>query len=147
MKNFKMCWPELGLEVICNGIRENGAALDAFVANMPVKALQGHEMVGGWLLRDRSVHLRKQPFSLALDSLHQEIMKDAPIGRIALLFPQGGSTEVLIKYDECSDTRPYVPIAKVRDEDLETLKKVGKLQWKSATRTKEAYIVEFLEVE
>lgn len=147
MKNFKMRWPELGLEVACSGIGENEAALDAFVKNMPVKALQGHEMVGGWVLRDRAVHLRKQPFTLAPDSLGQENMQDAPVGRVSLLFPQGGSTEVLIKYDACVDTRPYVPIAKVRDEDLDTLKKVGKLQWKSATRTKEAYVVEFLEVE
>lgn len=74
-------------------------------------------------------------------------MQDAPIGRVSLLFPQGGSTEVLVKYGECVDTRPYIPIANVREEDIDTLKKVGKLQWKSATRTKEAYVVEFLEVE
>ncbi|NCB30096.1 MAG: hypothetical protein EOM66_01650 [Clostridia bacterium] len=147
MKKFKMRWPELGLEVTCNGIAANGAALDTLLANLPIKTIQGHEMVGGWMLRDRSVHLKKQPFAIAPSDLSEEAMQDAPVGRISLLFPQGSNTEVLAKYDACVDTRTYVPIAQVQDSDLDVLKKVGKLQWKSATRTKEVYVVEFLEVE
>ena len=96
------------------------------------------------MLRDHSVLMNKRVFDIPASGLKQETMKDAPVGRISLLFPQGIMTEVLVKYDECKDFREYVPVAKVVDDDLEILKKVGKLQWKSATRTKEIYTVEFV---
>ncbi len=147
MKRFKMRWPALKLEVICEEIQENKQALDVLVSNMPIKAIQGHEMVGGWILRARAVHMQKHPFELSADALSSEKMKDAPVGRVALLFPQGSSTEVLVKYDECVDDRDYIPVAQVEPEYLDTLKKVGRLQWQSASRTKEIYHVEFTEVE
>lgn len=147
MKKFKMRWPALKMEVMCDGISENQEALDILVDNMPVKAVQGHEMVGGWMLRARAVHLQKVPFELEAAQMKNEKMKDAPIGRVSLLFPQGGTTELLVKYDACVDDRDYIPVAQVAEKDLEVLKKVGRLQWQSATRTKEIYHVEFMEVE
>lgn len=144
MLKFKMQWPALGLSVRCKGCGENEAALKILIENMPISAVQGHEMVGGWMLRDRSVLMNKRVFDIPAVELSQEVMKDAPVGRVSLLFPQGNMTEVLVKYDECKDSRSYVPVAEVANEDIETLKKVGHLQWKSATRTKEIYTVEFV---
>ena len=147
MKKFKMRWPALELEVVCKEIQVNQNALDVFVGNMPMKAIQGHEMVGGWMLRSRAVHMERSPFQIPRTDLKYEKMQDAPVGRISLLFPQGSSTEVLVKYDQCVDDRDYVPVALVEEQYLDVLKKVGKLQWQSSTRTKEIYHVEFMEVE
>lgn len=146
MKKFKMRWPALELEVICQEIPANADALAALVSNMPMKAIQGHEMVGGWMLRSRAVRMEKHPFTIPSEQLERERMKDAPVGRVSLLFPQGGSTEVVVKYDDCADDREYIPVAWVSEEWLDVLKKVGKLQWQSATRTKEICHVEFTEV-
>ena len=147
MVQFIMRWPELNRSVRCEGIHENEKALEVFLENLPIRTVQGHEMVGGWMIRNRSVLMEKKFFDVPASELKQESMKDAPIGRISLLFPQGIMTEMLIKYDECKDVRQYVPVAKVVDEDLQTLNEVGKLQWKSATRTKEIYTVEFIREE
>ena len=143
MSTFKMRWPDLGLEVTCESIAENKEAFDLFTANMPVRAIQGHEMVGGFLLRDHSVLLKKKPFDLDGALLCAETMEKAPVGRISLLFPAGGCTELLVKYGDSVDTRSYIPIAIVRETDLGTLKSVGALQWKSASRTKEVITVSF----
>lgn len=147
MRKFKMRWPGLNYEVMCEGIEVNEAALDILVNNMPIKTLQGHEMVGGRILRDRAVRLKKQPFDLDPESLETEKLKDAPVGRISLLSPLGSGTELLVKYDDCVDDRDYIPVAKVRDEDLEILKKAAKLEWQSATREQKTIIVQFAEVE
>ena len=143
MSKITMRWPDLDLEVACESIEENKTAFELFAANLPVKAVQGHEMVGGWLLRSRSVRLLKKPFDIVGSELKKEKMNIAPVGRISLLFPQGSSTEVMVKYAECVDDREYVPIAQVAKEDVEKLVKAGKAQWKSASRTKEVIIVEF----
>lgn len=147
MKKIKMRWPTLELEVICESIDQNEAILNTFIANMPVKALQGHEMVGGKILRDRAVRLGKQPFGEEVSTAKTEKLKDAPIGCIALLSPCGSSTELLVKYEDCVDDRDYIPIAQVRERDLPALMKVGKAVWRSATREQQIIIVEFTEVE
>ncbi|RHR06656.1 hypothetical protein DWX58_11870 [Pseudoflavonifractor sp. AF19-9AC] len=144
MLQFKMVWPQLNLSVRCQSCGKNENALKALIENMPIKTIQGHEMVGGWMLRNRSVYMGKRFFDIPPQEMESECMKDAPVGRISLLFPQGNSTEMLVKYDECEDSRSYTPVADVVEEDLETLKQVGKLQWKSATRTKEVLVVEFV---
>lgn len=143
MGSFTMKWDSLNLEVECESISENKKAFDIFLENLPVKALQGHEMVGGWMLRDRAILLDKRSFDIKRTDLVTEKMIDAPIGRISFLFPQGRSAEILVKYDDCVDDRDYVPFARVKDADIEKLKQVGKAQWKSATRTKEVILVEF----
>ncbi|MEA5059263.1 MAG: hypothetical protein VB049_04380 [Candidatus Pelethousia sp.] len=147
MLQFKMRWPQFGLSVRCTSCGKNDEALRIFLANMPVKTVQGHEMVGGWMLRDRSVYLKKQIIDIPAERLGQETMAEAPVGRISLLFPQGNCTELLVKYDACADTRSYVPIATVEPDDMEVLQQAGRLQWKSATRTKEIVIVEFAQEE
>ena len=133
MSKFVMRWPELGLEVKCESIGVNEAACEVLVANLPIKAVQGHEMVGGWCLHDRSVIFGKKAFGLRASELVQETMDEAPSG-----------SELLVKYGETVDNRKYVPVAQVVEEDLEVLKKAGRAQWKSATRTKEVITVEFV---
>lgn len=147
MKKFKMRWPSLGLEVICEGIGQNKAVLDTFIANMPVKALQGHEMVGGKILRDRAVRMGKRPFNEEVRAAATEKLKDAPVGRVVLLSPYGNGTELLVKYEDCVDDRDYIPVAQVHESDLPALEKAGKAAWRSATREQQIIIVEFTEVE
>jgi len=140
MKSFTMSWESLGLKVTCDAIAENRAAFDIFCANLPIEALQGHEVTGGWMLRDRSVHFRKKPFDIPASQLKSIPMDKAPEGCVCLLFAQGGSAELVTKYDECVDQREYIPIAQVRAGDMEALKEAGKAAWKSASRTKEIIV-------
>jgi hypothetical protein len=143
MLRFKMQWPQFGLSVRCVSCGKNEEALALLLANMPIKAIQGHEMVGGWILRDRSVLLEKSFFDIPAGQMAMETMEDALVGRVSLLFPQGNTTELLVKYGECQDSRSYVPVADVLPADMDILHEVGRLQWKSATRTKEIIVVEF----
>ena len=131
MKSFKLRWPVLNCEVLCDGIPENQAVLDVLLENMPAKALQGHEMVGGRILRCR-----------ALQRLNK-----APAGRISLLGSLGSATELLVKYDDCVDDRDYIPVAQVRPECLPALRRAAKLQWQSATREQRIIVAEFTEVD
>lgn len=135
-------WPELGLSVKCDSIDENKDAYDVLAANLPIRTVQGHEMVGGWVLRDRSVHFSKKSFDLAKQDMKEATMKELPEGTIALLSPQGTTSELLIKYSDSADDRKYVPIAKVEDADLEILKKAGKKVWQSYIRTHEVITCE-----
>ena len=141
---FVMRWPSLGLQVRCKSLDVNADAFDLLVENMPIKSLQGHEMVGGWLLRDRSVLFNKTLFTIPSCKLHKETMDTAPVGRVSLLQPQGRGAELLVKYDESVENREYVPVAQVVETDLETLKKVGKEQWKATSRTRDIIFVELV---
>lgn len=143
MGRFIMSWPSLGLKVRCRSLDVNQDAFALFVENMPVRALQGHEMVGGWLLRDHSILFNQNLFTIPAAELTTEKMDAAPVGRISLLQPQLRGAELLVKYDESVENREYVPIAQVEETDLEILKKAGKEQWKATSRTREIIFVEF----
>ena len=147
MKSLKMRWPGLNCEVLCDGIAENQAILDVLMENLPVKALQGHEMIGGRILRCRAVQLKKVPFDFEEGDLKMESLQQAPVGRISLLGSLGSTTELLVKYDDCVDDRDYIPIAQVRAECIPQLRKAAKLQWQSATREQKTIVTELTEVE
>lgn len=138
MKTFTISWPSLGLKVSCNPIQENQAVFDLFCANLPMQALQGHEVVGGYMLRNRVIHLKKKPYDIA-DAV-EAAMNSAAEGTVFLSSPQGISGELIVKYDECVDDRGYIPFAQVAAQDLAALKKAGKAAWKSASRTKDVII-------
>ena len=138
MKSFTISWPSLGLKVSCAPIAENQQVFDLFCANLPVKVLQGHEVVGGYMLRDRVVHLTKKPYDVT-DAVEVP-MNQAKEGTVFLFSPQGSSGELVIKYDECVDDRGYIPFAQVAEADMAALKKAGKAAWKSASRTKDVII-------
>lgn len=147
MRSFKMRWPKLNYEVVCDSISENQDVLDALIENMPIKALQGHEMVGGRILRCRAVQLKKCSFDFEPENLKLETLQQAPIGRISLLGSLGSATELLVKYDDCVDDREYIPVAQVRAEYLSELRKAAKLQWQSATREQKTIVAELTEVD
>ncbi len=138
MKTFTISWPSLGLKVSCAPIEENQAIFDLVCENLPITVLQGHEVVGGYMLRDRNVRFTKKPYEI--EDAAEVVMKDAPEGQVFLLSPQCGSGELIIKYDECVDDRKYIPFAQVAAEDMAALKKAGKAAWKSASRTKDVII-------
>lgn len=138
MKSFTISWPSLDLKVSCEPIAENKEVFDLFCANLPVKVLQGHEVVGGYMMRDRVVHLNKKPYDIKGAS--EAVMCSAPEGTVFLLGPQGSSGELIIKYGECVDDRKYIPFAQVAAADMPSLKKAGKAAWKSASRTKDVII-------
>lgn len=138
MKSFTISWPSLDLKVSCEPIAENKEVFDLFCANLPVQVLQGHEVVGGYMLRDRVVHLTKKPYDI--ENASEAVMSSAPEGTVFLLGPQGSSSELVVKYGECVDDRGYIPFAKVAEADMAALKKAGKAAWKSASRTKDVII-------
>lgn len=138
MKSFTISWPSLGLKVSCNPIQENKDVFDLFCANLPIKALQGHEVVGGYMLRNRTIRFTKKPYDI--ENASEMVMNAAPEGTVFLFSAQAGSGELVIKYDECVDDRGYIPFAQVAAEDMVALKKAGKAAWKSASRTKDVII-------
>lgn len=142
MRSFKITWPEQNLSITCHELKINGEVFDKFYSNLPTRSLQGHEVTGGWVLRNRSMHFHKVPFLLE-DAYETITLKSAPVGTVCLTFPQGSSGELVIRYDDCVDTRQYIPIAEVLDEDLEILKKIGKEAWTSVIRTKKVMFAEF----
>lgn len=143
MKKIVIRWPELNMAVECEPIADNRKVYDVFCENLPIRTVQGHEMVGGWVLRDRAVHYGKKPFDFTKSELKEAALKDLPVGTISLLFPQGTTSELVINYDENVDDRKYVPFAKVIDADIDTLKNVGKKTWQSYIRTHEVITCEF----
>lgn len=138
MKTFTISWPSLGLKVSCGPIKENQEVFDLFCANLPVQALQGHEVVGGYMLRDRMVRFAKKPYDI--QGAAEIPMNTAAEGTVFLFSPQGQSGELVIKYDECVDDRGYIPFAQVAAQDMAELKKAGRAAWKSASRTKDIII-------
>ena len=140
MKSFVISWPSLGLKVNCEPISENKNVYDLFCENLPMKVLQGHEVVGGYMLRDRTVRFDKKPYDIK--DAKEIAMNTAEEGTVFLTAAQCGSGELVVKYGECVDNRGYIPFAKVSAEDMAALKKAGKAAWKSASRTKDIIISE-----
>lgn len=138
MKKFTISWPSLGLQVSCNQIAENQDVFDLVCENLPITSLQGHEVVGGFMLRNRTIRFSKKLYEI--EQAETRVMKDAPEGMLFLESPQGSSGELIIKYDVCVDDRKYIPFAQVTEDDLPALKKAGKAAWKSASRTKDVII-------
>lgn len=138
MNTFTISWPSLGLKVVCSPVQANRDVFDLFCENLPIKALQGHEVVGGFMLRNRIVRFTKKPYDIKNAS--EEAMNAAAEGTVFLTAAQAGSGELVIKYDECVDDRKYIPFAQVAEEDMAALKKAGKAAWKSASRTKDVII-------
>lgn len=138
MKTFTISWPSLGLKVACGPVQVNRDVFDLFCENLPIKVLQGHEVVGGFMLRDRMVPFGKKPYDI--QNAAEEAMNTAAEGTVFLTAAQAGSGELVIKYDACVDDRTYIPFAQVAGEDMAALKKAGKAAWKSASRTKDVII-------
>ena len=138
MNTFTISWPSLGLKVSCAPVEENKDVFDLFCANLPVQVLQGHEVVGGYMLRDRMVRFAKKPYDI--QGAAEAPMNTAAEGTVFLFSPQGQSGELVIKYDECVDDRNYIPFAQVAAQDMDALKKAGRAAWKSASRTKDIII-------
>lgn len=138
MKTFNISWPTLGLKVTCGPVQVNQDVFDLFCENLPVKVLQGHEVVGGYMLRDRAVRFAKKPYDIP--NAVEEAMNTAAEGTVFLSSAQAGSGELVIKYGECVDDRSYIPFAQVAKEDMAALRKAGKAAWKSASRTKDVII-------
>ena len=142
MKKFFVTWPSLNIKVACEPIDINENVFDLFVSNLPIKAIQGHDVIGGFALRDRNVRFTKNPYDLSGEKLCK--MCEADEGTVFLASPQGTSGEMLIKYGECVDDSLYIPFAKVSADDLAALKKAGKAAWVSAARTKDIIVTEIV---
>lgn len=138
MKSFIIKWPALGLQVSCEPAGVNTEVFELFCENLPQTVLQGHEVVGGWMLRDRAVRFCSKPY--AVEQAAAVPLCGEPDGTLFLVSPQGTSGELVIKYGDCADNRPYIPFAKVAEADMAALRKAGRAAWKSAARTKDVIV-------
>lgn len=139
-KTIQIEWPSLNAKIILAPLNYNRAMFDKFCELLPFNALQLHAMVAGYqlyhyapiALDDYSNLIEKTP---ALDNIPDGSLLWTGLGLIGLTY--GYNTEWL-------NTQP---IAQVRDEDIETLRTVGKRVWDSMMRTKEIIEVRYSVIE
>ncbi len=58
-ETFVMRWPELGKQVRVRAIDQNKDVFKWFVENLPITALQGHNVVAGYALSAQDVGFKK----------------------------------------------------------------------------------------
>lgn len=95
---------------------------------LPYRSVQCHALVAGQQL----YHYTPIVDAITYKAKTKEDKTKQPIGRINM-----SSLELLsIKYGIITEYLTSVPVAQVVDEDIEKLKKVGSLVWKSVYKTK-----------
>ncbi len=139
-KKILIEWPSLGQQVKCNPLDYNRKLFDAFCAGLPFNALQLHAMVAGYqlyhyaplILDENKDMIDKSPL---LDAVPDGSLLWTGLGLIGLTY--GFNTEYLATN----------PIAQVADEDMDTLRAVGKRLWESMLVTKEVVEVRYSVIE
>ena len=144
---FIMRWPSLGKQVRFEKIGHNQPIFDWWVEQLPAKAVQSHTIVSGWCLSTLVVRT-KAPYPWQPDAEVMEDISKAPDGRMKIKHHRVyGTAQVLVKYAERSEDLRDITFANACEEDLVTLREVGKAIWKAVVQTKKVIIVEFVKAE
>ena len=143
---FIMRWPGLNRQVVCEKLPHNQEQFDWWVSQLPLRAVQGHIMVAGWGLYTFTVPLKKRVTWVPRTEVIEEIRKQKD-GRVDFFMPMGTVASILVKYGEFTETMSYPTFAQVREADLPVLREVGAAVWRSEVKTKDIYIVEYLQQE
>jgi len=142
-----MRWPSLGKQVRFEKIGHNQHIFDWWVEQLPAKAVQSHTLVSGWCLSTLVVRT-KAPYPWQPDAEVMEDISKAPDGRMKIKHHRAyGTAQVLVKYAERSEDLRDITFANACEEDLVTLREVGKAVWKAVVQTKKVIIVEFVKAE
>lgn len=144
-KLLRIRWPELKKEVLVEPLKANQMLFDWFLENTPVKAIQGHAVVSGKHLYCLSV-----PFKKHMPANHpkwETVRRDeAPIGTVGIFVGKGYTGSILIKYGKLTEIAYYPGVlGHVAEQDLETLKEVGKSVWDAIYNTKQIITFELEE--
>ncbi len=139
MKNIKDQIIEIELQPINLKIKArllydlNKELCDKLLQYLPYRSVQCHSFVAGYQL----YHYTPIIESVSIIPQTEERIIDQPFGRVSLSALQ----LMPIKYGEVTEPLTANPIAQVVDEDINKLKKAGKLVWDRLYRTKELVYV------
>ena len=141
-KTILIEWPSIGAKVQCKKCVYNPAMFDRFSELLPFNALQIHAMVAGYQLYHYA------PGRFALDDV-KDIITDQPLLDAV---PDGsllwtGLGLIGMTYGYNTEYLATQPIAQVVEEDMDTLRKVGKRVWEAVMYTKEIIEVRYSTIE
>lgn len=136
-KRILIEWPSIGAKVQMCKTDKNAKMFDEYCKRLPYHALQIHAMVAGYQWYHYSPCVVDEVTDLIdynpkLDEIDDGWLLWTPLaGLVGCAY--GHNTEYL----------RTIPIAKVRDEDLETLRAVGRRVWEAVMYTKEVIEVRY----
>lgn len=141
-KSFIMKWPELEKQIKLIPIEHNREIFEWFLTNLPTAGIQTHTVVAGYCLTSMSLPV-KNPFNLKFSELIKENLVDLKIGRMLLNMTIGNVINYGLKWSIMTEPMFYPTWAEVVEEDLETMKEVGKIVWNNILHEKKIIHVEF----
>jgi len=138
-KIFSMRWPKLGKAIEAEIIEKQDQALqERFWNALPFSSIQSHAVCAGIQMYCpfRLVYLPSNPF--------YEPMNEQLVGRISL---ELDFQYLAINYGPMEEPVPALPIAQVKEKDIEDLKIVGKMAWNNLLFSHEFITVHFEKAE
>lgn len=134
-KIFTISWPKLGKSVEAELLESQDRELRiSFWNALPVSSIQSHSLSAGLQMCApfRSICHPSNPT--------YESMNEQAIGRVNLELE---CQHLAINYGPMSQPVPVLPIAQIRDEDLEELTQIGKMAWENLLFNTEFILVHF----
>ena len=118
---FIIEWPQWGKTVEAELLKDQDSKLcQDFWDVLPSRSIQSHAVCAGvqMYFPFRLVSLPSQPF--------YEPMNEQPVGRVNL---ELDFQYLAINYGPMREPVPALPIAQIRDDDMEEIKIVGRMAW------------------
>lgn len=138
-KIFSIRWPKLGKAIEAEIIEAQDQALkERFWNALPFSSIQSHAVCAGIQMYCpfRLVCIPSNPF---LEPMNEQI-----IGRINL---ELDFQYLAINYGLMEEPVPALPIAQVREQDMDVIKLVGKMAWRNLLFSNEFIEVHFEKME
>ncbi len=128
-RKIRLSWNPPGIHAfVFLADRDNPELCDEFASILPFTALQDHAVVTG-----KSMYAWAPIVSFAPVRTRERIC-DAPVGR--LRFSQSTGNKLIIQYGETTETLLAPVLGHIVEEDLDVIKEIGHLVWKSTFETK-----------
>ena len=134
-KIFTINWPKLGKAVEAELIEDQDRVLrESFWNALPLSSIQSHAVCAGLQMYSpfRVVCLPSNP--------NYEPMNEQGVGRVNL---ELDFQYLAINYGPMSEPVPALPIAQIRDEDIEDIIQIGKMAWENLLFNTEFILVHF----
>lgn len=134
-KIFTINWPKLEKAVEAELNEDQDRELqESFWNALPFSSIQSHAVCAGLQMYApfRSVCLPSNP--------KYEPMNEQAVGRVNL---ELDFQYLAINYGPMSEPVPALPIAQIRDEDIEEIKQIGKMAWENLLFNTEFIMVHF----
>ncbi|OGT31206.1 MAG: hypothetical protein A3E87_04815 [Gammaproteobacteria bacterium RIFCSPHIGHO2_12_FULL_35_23] len=140
--NLIISWPKINLQCSVEPYIKNKQLYDWFISGLPYNSIQGHAVVSGDLLYTKNIYVPQILYNY--DQLYNELLTEAPVGRVFINVSRGNVGTIMIKYSEAiTEDMPYPVIGQVIEKDLIAIKKVGNIVWDGHYNSKHYYLCDF----